>query len=161
MFLCWCVWSHVSSGGASVWAGEGVFPGQRTLTCMAKSGRYASSWNVFLLPPAMKLGLGYISTGICDSVHRGGVGGVCSGGCVCSRWGDACSWGCLLLGGSAPGEGACFWGGCLVPGGHLVETPQDGYCCVWYASYWNVFLLLVRGPESTFRAPYKVTIQVQ
>ena len=56
-----------------------------------------------LLPPATKLGQGYIFTGVCDSVHRGGVcsqGGLLLGvpgpGGVCSR-------GYLLLGGSAPG----------------------------------------------------------
>ena len=34
------------------------------------------------LPPATKLGQGYIFTGVCDSVHRGvpGPGGVCSRG---------------------------------------------------------------------------------
>ena len=32
---------------------------------------YASYWNAFLLPPAMKLGQGYVFTGMCDSVHRG------------------------------------------------------------------------------------------
>ena len=46
------------------------------------SGRYASDWNAFL-PPATKLGQGYIFTGVCDSVH----GGVTAPG------------GCLLLGG--------------------------------------------------------------
>ena len=33
-----------------------------------------------LLPPATKLGQGYIFTGICDSVHGGG-GGVCPSAC--------------------------------------------------------------------------------
>ena len=33
-----------------------------------------SSWNPFL-PPATKLGQGYVFTGVCDSVHRG-VGGL-------------------------------------------------------------------------------------
>ena len=36
-----------------------------------KSERYASYWNVFLLPPATKLGQGYVFTGVCDSVNRG------------------------------------------------------------------------------------------
>ena len=45
---------------------------------------------VDLLPPATKLGQGYIFTGVCGSVHRGG------------SW----SWG-----------GAWSWGGCMVPGG--------------------------------------------
>ena len=36
------------------------------------SGQYPSYWNAFLLPPAMKLGQGYIFTGVCDSVCGGG-----------------------------------------------------------------------------------------
>ena len=53
------------------------------------------------LPPATKLGQGYIFTGICDSVHGGRGGG--------GAWSQG-------------------------------ETPQDGYCCGWYASYWNAVL---------------------
>ena len=26
----------------------------------------------------------------------------------------------------------------------LRQTPPDGYCCGWYASYWNAFLFLSR-----------------
>ena len=37
------------------------------------SGRYASYWNAFLLPLATKLGQGYVFTGVCDSVNRGGT----------------------------------------------------------------------------------------
>ena len=29
------------------------------------------------------------------------------------------------------------------PGGCLLETPRDGYCCGRYASYWNAFLLKI------------------
>ena len=68
-----------------------------------------------LLPPATKLGQGYIFTGVCDSVHGGvlvlggvpalrGVsapGGVPLPGGVCFQ-GGACSGGCLLPGGAAP-----------------------------------------------------------
>ena len=38
----------------------------------ATSGQYASYWNAFLLPPATKLGQGYVFTGICHSLNRGG-----------------------------------------------------------------------------------------
>ena len=38
----------------------------------AISGQYASYWNAILSPHAMKLGQGYIFTGICHSVHREG-----------------------------------------------------------------------------------------
>ena len=27
------------------------------------------------------------------------------------------------------------------PGGGPGGDPPDGYCCGWYASYWNAFLL--------------------
>ena len=82
------------------------------------------------------------------------LGGAWSGGCllpgVCSQRG-VWSWGCLLPGGACPqggllpggllpGGGVPGLGGCLVPGGCLLETPRDGYCCGWYASYWNAFL---------------------
>ena len=64
-----------------------------------------------LLPPATKSGQGYIFTGVCDSVHRGGcllleglLRGVCSQGVpalgVCS-WGVSAPRGCLLPGGGA------------------------------------------------------------
>ena len=52
--------------------------------------------------------------------------GACLGG------GSACSGGCLLQG------GACSRG---VPArGGVGGDPHDGYCCRWYASYWNAFL---------------------
>ena len=58
---------------------------------------------------------------------------------------------CLLLEVSAP-EGACSWGGgCLLRGVVCVWTsPHDGYCCGWYASYWNAFLLVLILKEKTF-----------
>ena len=65
-----------------------------------------------LLPPANKVCEGYVFTRVCHSVHRAGE--------------------CLLP----------VWGGCLLPGGCLVETPHDGYCCGRYASYWNAFLFI-------------------
>ena len=56
----------------------------------------------------------------------------------------------------SPGGGAWSGGvwsrGCLVPGGVPAPRggvwsrgvpdgdPPDGYCCGWYASYWNAFL---------------------
>ena len=59
-----------------------------------------------VLPPATKLGQGYIFTGICDSVH-GGVAG-------CLVPGGAWSRGDLLPGGTAPGgvagpAGGAWW----------------------------------------------------
>ena len=103
-----------------------------------------------------------LSTGGGGCLLLGGLvpGAALSGGCLV-QWGvlpgDAWSGGvpapggeCLVLVGvcapggvPAPGgawfEGVCAPGGVL-PGGGLVETPRDGYCCGWYASYWNAFL---------------------
>ena len=47
---------------------------------------------------------------------------------------------CLSTGGgvSAPRGGVCS-GGCLLC---TEATGRDGHCCGWYASYWNVFLLI-------------------
>ena len=56
-----------------------------------------------LLPPAMKLGHGYIFTGVCDSVHRGGT---CSQG--------------------VPGPGGAWSGGCLVLGVPATGGPGPG-----------------------------------
>ena len=99
-----------------------------------------------LLPPATKLGQGYVFTRVCDSVHRecypsmhcrwypsmpcrrsrGGVPALGMG----SAPGGVCSWGNLLWG------GVCSWGGGWHP-------HPGGYCCGWYASYWNAFLFMV------------------
>ena len=54
-------------------------------------------------------------------------------------WGGLLQGECLLWGGSTP-RGCLFLGGCACGAGEGVETPRDGYCCRWYASYWNAFL---------------------
>ena len=61
---------------------------------------------IILLPPTTKLGQGYIFTGVCNSVHRGGVHG----------WGPAWLRGACVLGGMC-GLGACMAGG-VCGGGH-------------------------------------------
>ena len=80
--------------------------------------------SISLLPPATKLGQGYIFTGICHSVNREGVPGlgVClvQGGCLVR--GVPGLKGCLVLGGSAPGGSAP--GG--VPGGDPPKTTAVG-----------------------------------
>ena len=53
--------------------------------------------NVEFLLPATKLGQGYIFPGVSDSVHRRGVGGAWSGGCMVPAMGG---WGCVWSGGS-------------------------------------------------------------
>ena len=69
-------------------------------------------WAILFLPPATKLGQGYISQASVIQSRGGGV---------CSRW-------CLL-----PRGGVCSGGACGNP-------PQDSYCCGRYAFYWNAFL---------------------
>ena len=84
--------------------GQTPHPPQQTTT-VAKKDSY---WNAFLLPPATKLGQGYIFTGICDFCPQGR--GACSRGVPAHR--GACSWGlCLFPGVPAPG------GWVLPPGG--------------------------------------------
>ena len=83
-----------------------------------------------LLPPATKLGQGYVFTRVCDSVHRGGmVTGV--GACVVA--GGAC----VVAGGGgvvAGGVGcAWLWGGhAWLPGGHGLQ----GACLVAREHVW-------------------------
>ena len=77
-----------------------------------------------LLPPATKLGQGYIFTGICDSVNKGG-------GCV---W--------LLLGGHVwlLQEGGHVWlllGGCGCSGGCVIFS--GGACVVFFRGACVVF----------------------
>ena len=91
------------------------------------------------LPPATKLGQGYIFTGVCDSVHRGGGHAWLLGG---HAWllGGVCGWGvcmgacmvargtCMVAGGACVvargyawlpwGMHGC-WGVCVVARGHL------------------------------------------
>ena len=95
-----------------------------------------------LLPLATKLGPGYIFTGVCDSVHKGGggkcmvvagvwfcpggacivVGGMCGcqGVCGC-QWGMCgCQGVCMVAGGMCGCWGVCVWlwgGACMVAGG--------------------------------------------
>ena len=84
-----------------------------------------------LLPPAKKLGQGYIFTGVCHSVNRGGVLSQhalqvvsqhalqqVSGGSA-HRGRGVPALGGLLLGGLLPGGGCLLLGGCLLPGGLL------------------------------------------
>ena len=77
------------------------------------------------LPPGMKLAQGYIFTGVCYSVNRGGA---CSGGLWgCLLWGGVWSQGSLLQGeGLVPwgsGPGGSGHGEDLVPGRCLVKNP--------------------------------------
>ena len=105
--------------------------------CEWANGIYGHKWVIALLPPATKLGQGYIFTGMCDSVHGGGAwsGRVPGLGVAWFRGG-------VPGPGGMPGLGECLiLGGGAWSGGAWWRPPQDGYCCGLYASYWNAFLL--------------------
>ena len=74
--------------------------------------------NAFLLPPATKLGQGYVFTHVCDSVHGGGAQSLsrCPGGGSVR--------GISVLGGLCPG-GLCLEGD-LCPGGVCHVCPPYG-----------------------------------
>ena len=115
-----------------------------------------------LLPPATKLGQGYIFTGVCDSVNRGGVRGCWGGACVVAPggghvWflpGGACV---VALGGGMRGcSGGHAWllpgRACMVFAGGHAWFFLGGACVGYdeirsmsgrYASYWNAFLLYI------------------
>ena len=67
-----------------------------------------------ILPPATKLGQGYIFTGICDSIHRG-VCVVAGGVCMVARGACVITGGCVVAGGCAWLLGGTC--GCMVAGG--------------------------------------------
>ena len=63
-----------------------------------------------------------------------GQEGACSRG---GAWAGGYGGVCMVQG--VPGLEGGF-GGCLFQGAWW-RPPRDGYCCGWYASYWNAFLL--------------------
>ena len=109
---------------------------------------------------------GYVFTGVCLSTR--GVPG--PGGCLV--WGGGSAPGEVpprggggACSGGMPGPGGAWSGGCLVWGGagsggwypsmhwgrHTPSPGRDGYCCGWYASYWNAFLFpngIIENPHS-------------
>ena len=95
------------------------------------------------LPPATKLGQGYIFTGVCDSVHRGVPA---PGGCLVPGGGAWSQWGYLVP-----------WGKPL-PGGCLVETHPPGRLLLWAVRILlecilvRTFLLAFYGTEKSFSA---------
>ena len=107
-----------------------------------------------LLPPANEVCQGYVFTRECHSVHGKGV--VSKRALQISRPTPT-----GRLRGHARGSPGPHPGGFsrLTPGGVSRPTPRgvcipacteadtplppaDGYCCGWYASYWNAFLLI-------------------
>ena len=87
------------------------------------------------LPPATKVGQGYIFTGVCDSVHKGGRAWLPEGRawlwgvCMVVR---GCAW---LPGGVCDCPGVCVvaggkhgcWGVCMVAGVDPIDTVE-GVC---------------------------------
>ena len=110
---------------------RGIWPGPPPCDGYC-SGRYASYWNAYLLPPTNEVCEGYVFTGVCHSVHRGG------GMRGCSRGGSVR--GCSGEGMVAPrGHAWLLWGGVcgcsggqhawLLPGGVCMVAPR-GVCMV-------------------------------
>ena len=93
------------------------------------SGRYASSWNAFLLPPANEVCEGYAFTGVCPQGGHVVAGGMCGcwGACMVARgcawlWGVRCAWlrGCVVAGGCVAVRGMWLQGGGMCGcGGHV------------------------------------------
>ena len=114
----------------------------RMLTNIGKGRRTVNvSGFPFLLPVRMTFYLFFtarnevgsrLSFYTCLSVHRGGV---CSRGSPGPHPGESPGprWGV-----SRPMSGGC------IPAYTEAATPPppDGYCCGWYASYWNAFLFI-------------------
>ena len=106
--------------------------------------------------PQMKLEQGYVFTRVCDSVHSGGGGiqACIAGGipaCLAAGLqGGYPSMPCRYPGPHPGGKlrGLSWAVSRPTPGGWIpacteadTTPPPDGYCCRWYTSYWNVFLL--------------------
>ena len=97
--------------------------------------------------PLTKLREGYVFTGVCDSVHRGGVRGCSRGGHAWLLWGGA--W--LLGGVRGCSGGACMVApggmhGCSLGGGHVwllwgVRGCSGGH--VWLL--WGVCMVALGG----------------
>ena len=130
-----------------------------------KKCRFCPSVNEPLLPPANVVCEGYIFTGVCDSVNRGGMRGFIQGGMRVFVWG-VCM---VLLGGHSwfysggvrgfiqggmcgfiwGGMHGFIWGACVVlfGGGMRGFSSFFGYNEIRsmsgrYASYWNAFLFV-------------------
>ena len=58
---------------------EGLQRSKHPITRVIEGSFITENIPVSLLPPATKLGQGYVFTGVCDSVHRGGV-------CISACW---------------------------------------------------------------------------
>ena len=88
-----------------------------------------------LLPPANEVCEGYVFTGVCHSVHRGGMHG-CPGGMHGCSWGGACvvSFGgaCMVALGGMHGF---IWGACVVLFGRACVVLFGGACVVLFGGH--------------------------
>ena len=104
--------------------------------------RYLYIWWIAFLPPATKLGQGYIFTGICDSVNREGVLPLGGGGFL---WGGASSQGGVLP------PGGCFlpgWIACWRPPSPRTATAAGGTHPTGMHSCFNcIFLSIIKRSE--------------
>ena len=82
------------------------------------------SFSLYSLPPATKFGQGYIFTGVCDSVNRGGV---CLSACWDTPWSRHPPSRHPPPGADTPRHRACW---------EIRSTRRR------YASYWNAILLM-------------------
>ena len=109
------IWTPGGGGGASLAPPLGSTNGLQLLSLNLLD-------NYLLLPPATKLGQGYIFTGVCDSINRGAcmmAGGM--HGCWGGTWlGSMCGCeGCVVAG------GAWLWGGhAWLQGVHAWDTTR-------------------------------------
>ena len=83
----------------------------------------------------MKFGQGNIFSRMCQGFCP--LWGLVPGRWVSGPGGGAWSRGVPGPGGM-PGPRGSGLGGCG-------DLPQDGYCCGWYASYWNAFLFILKS----------------
>ena len=96
------------------------------------AGTISLELDSYLLPPANVVCEGYIFTGVCDSVNRGGMRGFIRGACMVLFGGGACM---VLFGGRVwfyPGGHAWFyWGACVVLFGGRAWFYSGGACMVF------------------------------
>ena len=170
--FCWGACMVFPLGGMCGFSRGGMCVGYDEIRSMSR--RYTSYWNAFLLL-ANVVCEGYIFTGVCDSVNRGGMCG-CLGGVRGCSGGDmhGCSGGhaVVALGGSCMvalgGMHGCCRGDVVFPGGHVWFFPGGHVCriqrdtvneravrilleCILVLNIfsWNLHKILKIGPEGT------------
>ena len=119
------------------------------------SGRYASYWNAFLLPPANVVCEGYVFTGICDSVNRGGMRGFIWGACVVLFGGHAWFYSGGMHGFIRGGGVHGFGGACMVLSGGVCGFIWGGM----HGFIWGACVVLSGGVCGFIRGGMRGFIQ--